>query len=45
MEPRQSLVTLVTLGVAELPRARRFYREGLGWQASPASQGTRELPW
>jgi len=34
MEPRLSLVTL---GVVDVPRARRFY-EALGWRASPASQ-------
>jgi catechol 2,3-dioxygenase-like lactoylglutathione lyase family enzyme len=28
MEPR---ITLLTLGVADLPRAVRFYRDGLGW--------------
>jgi len=28
MEPR---ITLVTLGVSDLPRAVRFYRDGLGW--------------
>jgi uncharacterized protein len=28
MEPR---ITLVTLGVADLSRAVRFYRDGLGW--------------
>ncbi len=28
MEPR---LTLITLGVADLPRAVRFYRDGLGW--------------
>lgn len=28
MEPR---ITLITLGVADLPRAVRFYRDGLGW--------------
>ena len=28
MEPR---ITLITLGVANLPRAVRFYRDGLGW--------------
>jgi catechol 2,3-dioxygenase-like lactoylglutathione lyase family enzyme len=28
MEPR---VTLITLGVSDLPRAVRFYRDGLGW--------------
>ncbi|MEO5352466.1 MAG: VOC family protein [Magnetococcus sp. XQGC-1] len=33
MEQRLSLVTL---GVQDLPRARAFY-ESLGWQASPAS--------
>ena len=34
MEPR---ISLVTLGVADLGRARRFYEEGLGWPASPMS--------
>lgn len=34
MEPR---VSLVTLGVADVARARRFY-ETLGWKASSASQ-------
>jgi catechol 2,3-dioxygenase-like lactoylglutathione lyase family enzyme len=28
MEPR---ITLITLGVADLARAVRFYRDGLGW--------------
>ncbi len=28
----------VTLGVADLERARRFYEEGLGWKASPESK-------
>ena len=28
MEPR---ITLITLGVADLPRAVQFYRDGLGW--------------
>jgi uncharacterized protein len=36
IEPRLSIVTL---GVADLVRARRFYEEGLGWKASSASQG------
>jgi catechol 2,3-dioxygenase-like lactoylglutathione lyase family enzyme len=36
MEPR---VSLITLGVADLARARRFYEEGLGWRtASPVDQ-------
>ncbi len=34
MEPR---VTLITLGVADLERALRFYRDGLGWVPSSAS--------
>ena len=34
MEPR---ITLVTLGVADLARAVRFYRDGLGWTPSSAS--------
>jgi catechol 2,3-dioxygenase-like lactoylglutathione lyase family enzyme len=33
MQPR---ITLITLGVADLDRALRFYRDGLGW--APASQ-------
>ncbi|MDB6035286.1 MAG: Glyoxalase/bleomycin resistance protein/dioxygenase [Verrucomicrobiales bacterium] len=28
MEPR---ITLITIGVTDLPRAVRFYRDGLGW--------------
>jgi catechol 2,3-dioxygenase-like lactoylglutathione lyase family enzyme len=35
-EPR---VSLITLGVADLARARAFYETGLGWKVSPASQG------
>ncbi|HMB75977.1 MAG TPA: VOC family protein [Kiloniellaceae bacterium] len=31
-------VSLITLGVADLARARAFYEEGLGWSPSPASQ-------
>ena len=31
-------ITIVTLGVASVPAARRFY-EALGWTASSASQG------
>ena len=33
MEPR---ISLVTLGVRDLPRAVRFYRDGLGWPQSSA---------
>jgi catechol 2,3-dioxygenase-like lactoylglutathione lyase family enzyme len=31
-------VTLITLGVSDLARAIRFYRDGLGWVPSAASQ-------
>ena len=31
MEPR---ISLITLGVQDLPRAVRFYRDGLGWPKS-----------
>ena len=31
-------ITLITLGVADLDRAIRFYRDGLGWVPSSASQ-------
>ena len=34
IEPR---VSLITLGVRDLERARRFYRDGLGWPESSAS--------
>ncbi len=36
MEPR---ISLVTLGVADLERSVRFYRDGLGWPLSSASAG------
>jgi uncharacterized protein len=32
-------LSIVTLGVGDIGRAKRFYGEGLGWKASPASQG------
>ncbi|MCW4000506.1 MAG: VOC family protein [Candidatus Bathyarchaeota archaeon] len=35
---RQKL-TLITLGVADLERAVRFYEKGLGWKKSTASSG------
>lgn len=34
MEPR---ISLITLGTRDLPRAVRFYRDGLGWPMSSAS--------
>jgi catechol 2,3-dioxygenase-like lactoylglutathione lyase family enzyme len=34
MEPR---ITLITLGVHDLDRSLRFYRDGLGWPLSSAS--------
>lgn len=36
MDPR---ISIVTLGVADLSRALRFYRDGLGWPLSSASGG------
>ena len=33
MKPR---ISLITLGVADLPRALRFYRDGLGWPTTAA---------
>ena len=30
---------IITLGVADVEKARRFYEGGLGWKASSASQG------
>ena len=32
-------LTLVTLGVADLKRAREFYEKCLGWKVSKASEG------
>jgi uncharacterized protein len=37
MEPR---ISLITLGVADLARSRRFYEDGLGWRPSGASVET-----
>jgi len=42
MEPR---ISMITLGVADLARARRFYVEGLGLPAEPdSSEGIVFLP-
>jgi catechol 2,3-dioxygenase-like lactoylglutathione lyase family enzyme len=35
----EARITLVTLGVVDLARARAFYADGLGWTVSPASTG------
>ena len=32
-------VSLITLGVDDLPRARRFYEDGLGWVPAAAPEG------
>ena len=32
-------LTIITLGVENLERSLRFYRDGLGWPVSSASQG------
>jgi len=32
-------LTLVTLGVRDLPRSRRFYEDALGWKPSSAGDG------
>ncbi len=31
-------ITLITLGVSDLDRATRFYRDGLGWRLSTSSE-------
>lgn len=36
----EARINIVTLGVSDLQRARKFYEEGLGWKASSASQDT-----
>jgi hypothetical protein len=42
MDPR---ITLITLGVADLPRAVRFYRDGLGWPTNYEEVRTKsEVP-
>lgn len=35
----EARISLVTLGVADLARSLRFYRDGLGWPVSSASGG------
>ncbi len=35
----EARISLVTLGVADLQRSLRFYRDGLGWTLSSASGG------
>jgi catechol 2,3-dioxygenase-like lactoylglutathione lyase family enzyme len=37
-------VSLITLGVADLARARRFYEEGLGWQPGFAADDVVFFP-
>ena len=32
-------ISLITLGVRDVERSRRFYRDGLGWPVSAASTG------
>ncbi|MGV0716428.1 VOC family protein [Mycolicibacterium sp. XJ662] len=32
-------ISLITLGVDDLARARRFYEEGLGWTATQSAEG------
>ena len=32
-------LNIVTLGVSDIKKARKFYEKGLGWKASSASQG------
>jgi catechol 2,3-dioxygenase-like lactoylglutathione lyase family enzyme len=36
IEPR---ISIITLGVSDIEKARRFYESGLGWTPSSASQG------
>ena len=40
MEPR---VTLITVGIRDLERAVRFYRDGMGWKRSSIGQETGEV--
>jgi catechol 2,3-dioxygenase-like lactoylglutathione lyase family enzyme len=34
----EARISFITLGVSDLPRSLRFYRDGLGFPLSPASQ-------
>ncbi|MCG6657548.1 VOC family protein [Halomonas campisalis] len=35
----EQCISLITLGVGDLARARRFYEEGLGWEVGMAVEG------
>src|SRR5271155_4834720 len=35
----EARLNIVTLGVSDLRKARKFYERGLGWKVSSASQG------
>lgn len=39
MTPMEQRISLITLGVDDLPRARRFYEQGLGWNPKDAPEG------
>jgi catechol 2,3-dioxygenase-like lactoylglutathione lyase family enzyme len=36
-------ISLITLGVRDVERSRRFYRDGLGWTESAASRETEDV--
>jgi catechol 2,3-dioxygenase-like lactoylglutathione lyase family enzyme len=36
-------ISLITLGVRDVERSRRFYRDGLGWPESTASTETEDV--
>jgi len=40
MKPR---ITIITLGVADLPRAIRFYRDGLGFPTDAKDDASMEV--
>jgi len=37
LSPMEQRLSLITLGVTDLVRSRRFYETGFGWQSSSAS--------
>ena len=41
MSNMEQRISVITLGVSDLARSRRFYEDGLGWQ--PSSRSNEEI--